>query len=331
MKFIHKKKHSVHTENVELLRMAFSRQLWKTLFFALASVSVLALASIAWFVSNTQVHSDSASVSAEFEPIKLATSGKRQQVEQEILGLIEGENLTNSKNEILKDSEGNPYYCTNGNTIALRLSNDNQEVSPGSKGKVEFYVIPGGGISSVKLQIGLGGYGEDENKEIKPINDPVLNALISGHILLFNDYKNGVYSNWLFEESGSNSSIFNNTITIDLSGTVAGEPGEPVPVPVDFYWIWPLRYENMEKDFTDLEDLKNFVNKQAGSEAMKDLGNGKSYCYSRIFLTDQNDLSQSAVRSRAYDLADEYIGSNAQYLYLTIQTTGYDNMEGEQQ
>lgn len=328
MKFVHKKKHSVHTENVELLRLTFSRQLWKTLFFALASVSVLALASIAWFVSNTQVHSDSASVSAEFKPIKLATSGKRQQVEQDILNLNEGEELTDSNGETQKDSEGNPYYCTNGDTIALRLSDTNQEVSPGSKGKVEFYVITGGGISSVTLQIGLGGYGEDENDNnaVKPIQNSALNSLMSGHILLFDDYEDGAYSNWLFEESGSNSSIFNNTITVDLSGKPAG-----VPVPVDFYWIWPLRYENMENDFTNLEDVKNFVNTQAGNEAMKDLDNGKSYYYSRIFLTDQNDLSQSAERSKAYDLADEYIGSNAQYLYLTIQTIGYDNMEGEQQ
>lgn len=312
MKLIRKNNQPDSKENVELLKSDFSRQLWKSMFFALAAVSVIVIASIAWFVSNSRVHSSTASVSADFEPIKLATRGDRQQGEVEHLALAEGNEETYN---------GKVYYCTEEGTIALRLDGTNHEVSPGSKGKVEFFIIPNGSTSSVTLHIGLGGYGEDEDdNKVKPIEDDVLKALMSGHILLFDNYENGEYSDWLFSSGGSNGSIFNNTITIDLSGKPAN-----VPVPVDFYWIWPLRYENMVNDF---EGIQDFINEQAKGENMSNLN--EKYRYSRIFLTDKNDLTGAEVdeRSKAYDLADEYIGSNAQYLYLTIQISADDNMEG---
>lgn len=314
MKHIRKKNESDSTENVELLRIAFSRQIWKSLFFALVAVSVIAIASIAWFVSNTQVNSGNTSVSANFEPIKLATKGDRQQAESEHLNLPEGS---------VEAYDEETYYCTDDGIIALRLAGADHEVSPGSKGKVEFYIIPSGSTSSVTLHIGLGGYGEDEtdNNIVKPIKNKVLNTLMSGHILLFDNYENGVYSDWLFSSGESKDSIFNNTITIDLSGCPAD-----VPVPVDFYWIWPLRYENMVTDF-EVEGMQAFIDEQSKAENMSNLN--ERYLYSRIFLADKNDnLTQVAALSKTYDLADEYIGSNAQYLYLTIQTSASDDMEG---
>ena len=315
MKFIRNKNQLDSEENIELLRIEYSRQLWKSMFFSLATVVVVAIASIAWFVSNSKVNSSVASVSAGFDPIKLATRGHRQQAEIDNLKHGDGD---------LYEYAGKTYYYTKGGAIALRLSGDNNEVSPGSKGMVEFYIIPGGGASSVTLQIGLGGYGADESDEntVKPINNSVLNALMSGHILMFDNYDdNGVYSDWLFQDN--NSSIFNNAITIDLSGRPEG-----VPVPVNLYWIWPLRYENMANDFND-DRVKNFIIEQAGAEAMTDLN--ENYRYSRIFLTNQSELIDDVARSKAYDLADEYIGSNAQFLYVTIQTSASVDMEGGQQ
>lgn len=306
----------VSSENVEQLRKAFKRQLWKCIFFSIVAVCVIVFASIAWFVSNTRVNSSAAPISAGFEPIRLATRGVRQQAEVDHLQL-------KSDDEINKmEYDGKTYYYSEGDTIALRLNADNYEISPGSKGKVEFYVIPAGGASSVTLQIGVGGYGEDEkdNNKVKPINDNVLNALMSGHILLFDKYENGVYSDWLYQNNGSSIGIINNAITVDLSGKPAG-----VPVAVDFYWIWPLRYENMANDFTGVKGFVDFVERQAAS--MTDLENS-GYRYSRIFFTNQESLTGTDERSKAYDLADEYIGSNAQYLYLIIQTSSSDDAEG---
>lgn len=290
------------SQTVRELTRVFRRQLLKTVAFSMAAVGVLAAASIAWFVANDRVHSGTSPISSGFELVKLATVGQRQQAEQQYLQLPEGTKYT-------PDGDSTAYYYTEGDTIALRLSSEETlEVSPGAGGKVEFYIIPTrDGSATVPLYVGLGGYGENAQHNVVPINDPVLNALLSGHILLFGSYAEGRYSDWLFRPS--ESGITHNTITV----TLPADAKEGVPVPVAFYWIWPLRYENLEA----LAGA-SFCNEQ--TQNMTTLGTG--YRYSRVFLADPgNSLTDGNTRSKAYDTADEYIGGNAQYLYLTVQTS----------
>lgn len=315
MKFFRKKSKPAPAQSADALRIAFQHQLWKSVFFALAAVAVVSAASIAWFVSNNQVHSGTTPVSAGFEPLRLATKGQRQQADQYLTELMENKGTAVDTLEY----KGETYYCTNGDPIALRLNAEKYEVSPGAHGKVTFYVIPSSAGGSVTLHIGLGGYGEIEQKVVA-IDDPVLNALMSGHILLFDSYENDTYSGWLFQDG---TDIFSNTITVDLSGKPAG-----VPVQVDFYWIWPLRYENLEELLTEEE----YGYLQADSLKTHDKLN-ENYKYSRVFLTDKGVPADDDARSKAYDTADEYIGGNAQYLYLTIQTASerVDTVEGGQQ
>lgn len=297
------------------------KSLAKTTVMVFVSLFTLVFVAVAWFVANSNVHSGSSPISADYEPMKLAV--KRNDFRQnadEYLQLNDG--------DILTDVNGNDYYYTNAGTIALRLDKSNYEVSPGAKGKVTFYVIPNGATSSVTLHIGLGAYGEDENHAVNPINNEVINSLINGHILLFDDYSdvNG-YSNWLFETPNNSDSIFHNSITVDLSNTSAGDI-----VPVDFYWIWPTRYQNYVNDFKDSytkNEIVNFANDQADN--LRELGNYQvlenQYRYSYVFLS-KDSLTSTANRSEGYDLADEYIGGNAQYLYLTIQTSVTDEAGG---
>lgn len=274
----------------------------RSLFLCFVALFAIVTATVAWFVNNTSVNSGTAQVSADFEPLKLAVLSKdsRQEAEKTVLKLLDGKTFT--------DKNGNEYYYTDKETIALRLEKNGYEVSPGAKGKIEFYVIPGGSSTNVTLQIELGAYGEDENKNINPINNSILTTLMKGHILFFDNYENGMYSGWLLKKNGNNG--YANEITIDLTGKEAG-----VPVKVDLYWIWPTRYENLVKDF-DGSDTRIFAESQ--TESMIVIPNG--YRYSYIYLTNKESLENVAKRSEAYDLADEYIGSNAQYLYLKIHT-----------
>lgn len=306
------------TEDISQLRAEFWHQLWKTITLLFIAVVVIAAASVAWFVSNTRVNSATAPVSAGFEPIKLATKGVRQKAESDNLKLPEGNQLKDENGNVIEEYK--EYYYTDGEPIALRLDADGHEVSPGAHGKVTFYVIPAKACGSLTLHIGLGGYGENEQKKVVAINNPVLNSLLSGHILLFDDYdaQTNTYSTCLFQ--GSDDGIYSNTITVDLTNAEADEP-----FPVDFYWIWPLRYENLEALLTEDEFGKLNADTLNPHEVLN-----QNYKYSRVFLTNQSELSQPDVRSKAYDLADEYIGGNAQYLYLTIQATT-DNTQGGQQ
>lgn len=287
------------------------RRLWKEMLktgiFLLATLIVLAFCSIAWFVSNDRTQATTASVSAKHDPLRLATKGVRQKAEKDYLRITE---------ETLPDGETHPYkeetyYFTENGTIALRLSEDNIVVSPGASGTATFYIIPNqDGAMSLTLYVGLAGYAATQNNT--PIDDKTLDALLSGHILLFqNKDENGHYSGWLGE---------NNTITVSLPVTAKKD----IPEEVSLHWIWPLRYENMVNDLYEKgsaeyrDSFAPFVEKQSKIADMNPLT--ERYRYSRIFLTNETgDTVQD--RSKAYNLADEYIGTNAQYLYLAIQTS----------
>lgn len=297
------------------------KRLWieivKTAAFAMATLAVIVIGSIAWFMANSQVYSVSSSVSAQKGNFKIASKGDRQKEEKDKLGLSEG---------TLLEYEGANYYYTEGGEIALRLS-EQYSVFPGSRGYIDFYIIPSeDGEINTTIYLGLTGYIEieDENtKKVKVIrcNDSVLDSLLSGHILLFGKYENGYYSDWLNNNNGEVVGIFNNSITVKVRDAKKDEL-----YPVRIYWIWPLRYENMMSDLykEDSQEFKSqflsFVTGQMGKTHMKSILSS-GYLYNRIFLTkDFEENLPPDLCSKAYNLADEYIGTNAQYLYLTIKT-----------
>lgn len=302
-----KKTSHVHSEEVITLYQSLTR----TVILMMVTSFTLVFVAVAWFVANSRVNSGTSQITTVFEPIKLAVSSKdvRQKSEVDVLNLSEGQELKDQYGNTYQDANGNTFFYTNAETIALRLDKNDYEVSPGAKGKIEFYVIPSGGTSEITLDIILGAYGTDEqDQNVKPIDNPALTTMMTGHILFFDDYKNGVYSNWLLKNDGNDN--WTNTITVDLTGKEVG-----IPVKVDLYWIWPIRYENMANDFMGTV-INTFLENQ--TIEMTDISN--NYRYSYVYLTDKQDLSSADVRSEGYDLADEYIGSNAQYLYLKIQT-----------
>lgn len=304
-------------------RKELQTRLWieliKTCFFILAAVSVIIFGTIAWFASNTQVQASGVSVSAQNQTIRLATKGERQLPDVQFSGVEEsGWNL----------EDGTPfdsYFYTETQTIALRMSNANTVVSPGARGVVEFYIIPTeDGDIQTNLYVGLGVYQEEKKNHsitnqlitgVKRIRSKPLEAVLNGHILLFREYSNGYYSGWM----GSGSS---KEITVNIPNAKKDEP-----VPVRFYWIWPLEYRNMKDNLIDPSNTEEYDRFQAWVEAQADI-TGKAtvaedskYKYSQIFLWNKDATEfPDALRDDAYNLADEYIGGNTHYLYLTIQT-----------
>ena len=318
------KHHFGHEDTAPSESSVLVRRLWKEMLktgiFLLATGIVLVFGSIAWFVSNNRTQATTASVSAKHDPIRLATKGKRQRAETDYLRIQV--DSTQPNGTTLPDgetytypSETETYYYTENGTIALRLSEDNIVVSPGASGTATFYILPTrNGAMSLTLYVGLAGYAvKQNNTSAERIVDPALDALLSGHILLFrNKDANGHYSGWLGTE---------NAITVSLPDTAQKD----IPEPVTLYWIWPLRYENMQSDLyaneaqANTEEFLTFLDTQAQKTSMTEISGG--YSYSRIYLTNEKDLTTTDSRSNAYNLADEYIGTNAQYLYLAIQTS----------
>lgn len=298
---------------------SFRKELWKTGVFVTAGLIALIFGAIAWFVSNSRVQSETVSVSARHEVVRIASKGSRQEPEQSFLSLEAGTEYS---------YKGTTYYYTESGEIALYLSEE-YVVSPGATGVAEFFIIPThDGAMTVNLHIGLAGYKEnivdETSARVERVTDPILDALLSGHILLFENYENRHYSGWLSNED--TGGILNNTITITLPEDT--KKGEPYPVRI--YWIWPLRYENMLLDLYEdqnaeyTEHFHPFIEDQASKQNMSQIS-GIDYYYSRIFLTKEAELNDKDSRTRAYNLADEYIGSNADYLYLTIKTAAYES------
>lgn len=326
---IENKEESIQSESIDELSSVedyrdIQKRLWieiaKTAAFAMAALAVIVIGSIAWFMANSQVHSASSSVSAQKGNFKIASKGFRQEAEKNRLRLDEG------TTSIYADDT---YYLTEGGEIALRLS-EQYSVFPGSNGYIDFYIIPSeDGEINATIYLGLTGYIEDEStteEDVKRCNDSVLDSLLSGHILLFGKkYENGYYSDWLNNNNGEVVGIFNNSITVQVK-----DAEKNIPHRVRIYWIWPLRYENMMGDLYEenSQEFTNrfsfFVEEQSKKNNMKQISEQlTNYLYSRIFLTKDfksESLSNSDLRSKAYNLADEYIGTNAQYLYLTIKT-----------
>lgn len=283
-------------------------EFFRTAVFALVVLFVIVLASSAWFVSNSKVDSGGIMISHQFDTIRLATQGERQTAEETLLNLPTGE--TESYND-------KTYYYTEAGEIALRLSTSEIAASPGTSGEISFYIIPNcDGAQSATLHLGLAGYeetkAEDGSVTGNRISDKVLSSLLSGHILLFQTYGNGQYSDWL--QGSVTEDRLNYQFTVTNSNAKANVPWE-----VKLYWVWPLRYENMAGDFivNGQNLLWGYIEAQA--TGLNRLGE-TNYFYSQIFLTKDADLSSADSRSDAYNQADEYIGTKADYLYVTVQT-----------
>lgn len=280
-------------------------ELIKTSALVLSAFFTIVFGTAAWFVSNTKVDSGGVEISHQYDTIRLATKGVRQSAESTLLKLDDGTPYP---------PDGEPaktYYVTEDKEIALRLSTPEVAVSPGMSGEISFYIIPNSnGPQTVTLHLGLAGYEKITKDSGSKINDIVLSSLLSGHILLFKSHENGLYSEWLPTDSVSTGGA-NYQITVSNPDAKAGKPW-----PVTIYWVWPLRYQNMAGDFGNIFGI--FIEEQV--ENLKDVPGNKQYQYSQIFLTKRGALESAEARSDAYNQADEYIGKNANYLYVTVQT-----------
>lgn len=331
MKWNRKKQAPSSGESAALLHR-LRRELLKTSFLLAALVAV-AISSVAWFVANTRVEGDTASVSAQASTLRLATKGERQTAELDYLRIpvshTQPDGSVQTTQAPLPEGQEyvfgtETYYYTDNAAIALRLAGDNASISPGAHGEVTFYIIPTrDGTIQTTVRLVLAGYHREDSSDqaAERVDDEPLDALLSGHILLFENYdpKTRKYSGWL-----GNPDSRENSISIHMENARQGEPRE-----VTFHWIWPLRYENMEGslfprgsgEYGDI--FAPWLREQSDIGDMNAFHDLAGYRYNRIFLANtavEKDLTNPVYANDAYNRADEYIGTHADYLYLSVQT-----------
>lgn len=317
------------------------RKLKRSFVFAfVALIAVIAL-GIAWFMSNSKVTSTGTSVSAQDDRLfELASVGERQTAEASYLKDESKKNILSAGKERIY-----PSYIENGTEVqkeqryhvgmeSLAWYLDSQEsILPGANGKLEFYIIPKkDNVKSVTVSFDINGYvytteGDVDKRAVKS-EDTTLQNLMQGHILFFQQLDDVYgYQKWLkADESFIIEAPKNSSFQKD------------VPYKVTIYWIWPQYFRNYvytqkstqgdlftdaanQKADSDYARINTFINSQRTVETKKNKlfydESGKIQVGAEI----NKDMAQDTLEqcSNYYNKADEYIGTNAKYIYVGIK------------
>lgn len=278
-------------------------------FSALVAIIVLC---IAWFVSNNKVSLTSGTISADIQvPFELASVGSRQSPEEEYLKLTEGVKKnydiyydTNLGEEV--STQQTYYVGTSG--LAWHL-NGQRSFFPGVNGKLELYLIPKtSGLKTATIELKL----EARDKDGKEISDDSLKNLIDGHILLFADRdEDNCYQGWLD----------NKTLTVKLKNDQTFQQDHPYKVTIR--WVWPQYLRNYIYTETIEGDLFTSIANESYTNLLKFVNENhdKLFCNYGTNTIDHIDQNISGatldIYSGYYNQADEYIGSNAKYIYVS--------------
>ena len=313
------------------------RKLKQSFGFAFVALIALIALGIAWFISNSKVTSTGTSVSAQDDRLfELASVGERQKAEASYL-------LDESQKSILSAGAEKKYasYIENGTEVrkeqiyhvgtgSLAWYLDSQEsILPGANGKLEFYIIPKkDNVKSVTVSFDVNGYvytteGDVDKRAVKS-EDTTLQNLMQGHILFFQqlDDVNG-YQKWLKADE-----------SFVIEAPKNGSFKKDVPYKVTIYWIWPQYFRNYvytQKStqgdlFTDAANqtyarINTFINSQRTVETKQNKlfydESGKVQVESDINKNMAQDTLDQC--SKYYNKADEYIGTNAKYIYVGIK------------
>lgn len=314
----------------------------RSLRFAFTALLAIIAVCIAWFASNNQVASTGMQIASQNEePFRIASVGNRLNDEQKYLKDETGNNILSEGNtesytsyidtETGQEVSANRTYHTGGSGVAWYMNE--QSLVPGAGGKLEFYLIPNrDGLNRADISLNLIGYSFNENtNKVEKIQTPKIQSLLNGHILLFQhvDDDNG-YSGWLGEDQKF-------TVRAGADGSTTFK--KDMPYKITIYWKWPQYFRNYiytqkttygdlftdkspQGDGSDYQKLIQFVNAQRDitADTGKLFYDASSDKKAKIEEDINNTMSDKVLDdcSTYYNQADEYIGTNTQYVYIQL-------------
>lgn len=323
------------------------RKAKRSIIFAAAALVAIIIACIAWFVFNDQTKANTTAISAQNDnDFELASVGERQKVEQDVFKDSEGNNIlgtgkSQSKGEYIDTDtqtwetiQKNQDYHTGFSNLAWYL-NQEENLSPGSSGKFEFYLISKkDGLTSATISLNIQPY--IQSGAVAQIsNDMTAKKLLNGHILFFHHLDDTYgYRDWLGEDK-----TFTVTVPDNAQNGKTFQKG--IPYKVTIYWVWPQYFRNYiytqrstQGDlFTDAADQSE---NSDYAKLIKFINEQKLFRNSQLFLkkgSTDSELSTSVTEgeidkqisdatlntcSQCYNDADEYIGQNIQYAYIEL-------------
>lgn len=308
------------------------RQAARSVVLALSAAVALLTVSAAWFAANSRVQSGGAAVGVrQEERLKLAGEGHRLSPELTYLKengqnlLTGGEAFTVSSYVDAATGQTVTADLTLYDGTAWRLVPESGAgaLQPGAQGRLELYIIPQqAGMTTLTLQLRAAPYrlgtddgGQPVAREIT--NDPTLLRLLEGHLLFFRsrDDREGC--------SGRIAPKQPLTLTLPEGGAFQKDTAYKVTV----YWVWPHQLRNYLR--TDMalgdlcaagethQELVRFVNEQKDPDTSK-----LFYNPGPAALPPEGAVEDNIAGWRVfYDRADQYIGSQAQFLYVEASVT----------
>lgn len=275
------------------------KDFWKR--FAVSGLFVLALviilfASLAWFAANNRVGGTSSAISAK--AARYSISGPADGRAGKYDGTVESLESNDSLNV---SATYNLSNFTSGGTLR-----------PGSYGQLEVTVTPVAGdvrdiTLTVERNIALRDGAESSDAE-------TLTNLFRGHVLFFRDKSSdGYYSD----------PVLDDTLTIASSKFCAeGSSTTTEPVTITLYWIWPSQFSSYVLT-GQINYSKNLFASTTGtgySELLAKINESGGWFFSSTEEIPEvkSDMSSSDLETcaEAYNLADEVLGTNAEYLQI---------------
>ncbi len=298
-----------------------------------ALIAIIALC-IAWFVANNLVKGVTSQISAKSDiAYKLASVGSNRQdyiggtnkleLDYGTLKTYDSYYDTETKEEQTKSQE---YHV--GTASLAWYMNGQETMSPGARGKLEFYIIPQhDGGKSVDVKLELKAYKEvttTHKAEEVTVADgkKSVQDLVKGHILLFqklNDQDG--YSGWCYDVNKKE-----NIIRVKAPD---GGFEKNVPCKVTVYWVWPKYFRNyiynsryvdgdLFENSTNNDDAQkviNFVKSEEGQVLLFSTKEGTKAEYAPGIGTDMADEIYNKC-NQYYNQADEWFGGKTDYIYV---------------
>lgn len=290
------------------------KQIIRSAFLALAALAVIVFACYAWFVSSTSVTGTVGAVridGSSFElasvgdvghyddlmPADSAETGEDWQLEDGITGTITGE-----KSDIL-------WRISDSSNLGNNQSGSG--ISPGSQGKIQFYVVPKRtGKLTLKFDIKLLPLNKDGNQITMngENGNSTLNNLLRGHFLFSHDCEDSIE----YDPENTPTLIPYNNSSFRLTFNVE-EKNKPILVTLS--WLWPEFLRDVVDNQKVGGSIVGWMNKSPddffyiGADA-----DGNSIPNEK----EPDILSQFRLYNNLYNNADEYIGTNVHSVILQL-------------
>ena len=290
------------------------KQIIRSAFLALAALAVIVFACYAWFVSSTSVTGTVGAVRIDGSSFELASVGGvgcyDGQIPEDFAEPGEAWHLEDGTSGTITGEKSDILWRIDENSN-LENFQTGSGISPGSKGKLQFYVVPNRtGKMTLKFDIKLLPLDKNGN-QITMSGDngnPTLNMLLRGHFLFFHECQ----SAHGFDAENTPTLIPYNEGTFSLTFNVE-KKGAPILVTMN--WLWPEFLRDVVEDQDVGRRIEEWMNKSPddffyiGTDA-----NGNSIPNE----TNPDIRSQFRLYNSLYNNADEYIGTNVHSVILQL-------------